>query len=220
MRAALRGSYLEFVIFNGTTEAYPEWFAYELYECSFTDESRFTFWVPDGERRPDYYEKQLVEDYSVFLRKPTGEVHLTSYETFEEMYHIFRYDDFTNSGIAAFREDIIEYVECQGGTLLQEYPDWFYEYYTEAVNLPDGETVYIHNAHDHDTSTDSIRSPYLSVNERGEVSVDDRSVFLRNRFGAIRAMYYKDFIKYYDPDPEINQLGEFEHAPRRRRIKR
>lgn len=214
MKAALRGSYVEFVIYNGVTERYPEWFANELYECTHTDESRFTFYVFQGERRPDYHEKQLIEDHSVFLRKPNGEVHLTDYDVFKSLYHVYIYDGFTNSGIAALKEDSIDYVECVGGVLLKEYPAWFYEFYTEAVNLPGGETVYIHDAHDHDTSYGKFRGPYLSVSENGEISIDSHSVFLRNRFGEIRAMYYHDFKRFYDPDPEINQLGEFEDVTR------
>src|SRR5437763_13558696 len=112
MRVALRGSYVEFVIFMGVTEKYPLWFEEELYECTYTDESRFTFWVPFNERNPDYYEKQLIEDYSVFLRKPNGEVHVTDYDIFTELYITFRYDAFTNSGRAALHEHCIEYVEC------------------------------------------------------------------------------------------------------------
>ena len=220
MRAALRGSFIEFVIYKGVTEYYPSWFAEELYECVYTDESRYTFYIPQGERPPDYPEKQLVDDYSVFLRKPSGEVHLTNYEVFEELYHIFKYDDVTNSGIAALIDDTIEYVECEGGYTLKEYPAWFYEYYTEAVNLPNGDLIFLKDAHDHDTSTDRIRGPYLEVGVNGDVTVDRRSAFLRNKFGEIRAMYYHDFVKYYDPDPEINQLGEFEDAPRPRRFKR
>lgn len=213
MRAALRGSYVEFVIYNGVTERYPDWFEEELYDCTYTDESRYTFYVAPRERRPDYHEKQLIEDYSVFLRKPDGEVHLTDYDIFKDMYHVYIYDAFTNSGIAAFKDDSIDYVECDGGVLLKEYPAWFYEYYTEAVNLPNGETFYIHDAHDHDTSCGNIRGPYLSVSEDGSISIDSRSVFLRNRYGEVRAMFYDDFIRFYDPDPEINQLGEFEDAP-------
>lgn len=220
MWAALRGSYIEYAIYNGLLERYPVWLAEELYECTYTDESRYTFYLPEDQRPPDYHEKQLVEDYTVFLRKPNGEIHVTDYEVFDELYKVFIFDQMTNSGIAAYREDCIEYVECQGGTILNEYPEWFYEFYTEAVNLPDGETVYIRDAHDHDTSTDRIRGPYLSVTDDGQVSVDSRSVFLRNRFGEVRGMLYSNFIRYYDDSPEINQLGEWEYVSEPRRGKR
>lgn len=221
MLAALRGSYVEFVVYNGVTERYPSWFSEELYDCTYTDESRYTFYAPPHQRDVDYYEKQLVEDYSVFIRKPNNMVHLTDWETFHSLYQEFRFDKFTNSGIAALQDDCIEYVECYGGIIAREFPEWFYEYYTEAVNLPQsGETIFLRDAHDHDTSTWDKRGPYLSVSETGEVSVDERSVFLRNRFGEIRPMLYTEFIKYYDDDPEINQLGEFEHGGRYRSIKR
>ena len=206
MKAALRGSYVEFVTFNGCTERYPEWFVEELYECCYTDESRYTFWVPADERRPDYYEKQLIEDYSVFLRKANGEIHLTDYDVFSDLYTAFRYDSFTNSGIAAFDKDCIDYVECTGGVLGTEYPMWFYEYFTEAVNLPQGETVFFH---DHNTSTNTTRGPFLEVSDDGQVSVDDHSVFMRNKIGEIKAMLYEDFIKYYDDNPELKRSGGF-----------
>lgn len=209
MKAALRGSYMEFVIYNGVTEKYPLWFEEELYECIYTDESRYTFWVPADERGSDYYEKQLIEDYSVFLRKPNGEIHLTDYDVFSEMYETFRYDAFTNSGIAAFEEDCIEYVECIGGVLSRNYPIWFYEFFTEAVNLPQGETVYFNNVHDCHLVDHNNRGPFLEVTEDGQVSVDDHSVFLRNKFGEIRGMLYDDFIVYYDDNPELHPMGGF-----------
>jgi len=208
MRAALRDGYVEFVIFNGVTEKYPLWFEKELDECTYTDESRFTFWVAADERKPDYYEKQLIEDYSVFLRKPNGEVHVTDYDVFQELYITFRYDAFINSGIAAFEDDCIDYVECRGGVLSKEYPLWFYEFFTEAVNLPQGETVYFHDANM--VNPGNGRGPFLEVTDDGQVSVDTHSVFLRNKFGEIRGMLYDDFIKWYDDNPKVHPMGGFE----------
>lgn len=206
MRAALRGSYVEFILFNGVTEKYPTWFEEEMYECIYTDESRYTFWAPADERTPDYFEKQLVEDYSVFIRKTSGEVHLTDFDVFSEMYTSFRYDAFTNSGIAAFNDDCIEYVECMGGVLSRDYPLWFYEFFTEAVNFPQGETIYFH---DHDTSTNSYRGPFLEVTDDNQVTVDEHSVFLRNKFGEVRGMLYRDFIRWYDDNPIVDPMGGF-----------
>lgn len=210
MRAAIRGSYVEFVIFNGVTERYPTWFIEELYDCTFVDESRFTFWVPSDERRIDYYEKQLVEDYSVFIRKTDGEIHVTDYDIFHTLYTTFRYDSFTNSGIAAFNEDCIEYVECSGGVLAKEYPSWFYEFFTEAVHFPQGESIFFNN---HNTSSGLERGPFLEVNDDGEVTVDERSVFLRNKVGEIKGMLYSNFIKWYDDDPKLgtNRVGGFKN---------
>jgi hypothetical protein len=105
MRAALRDSYIEFVLFMGMTEKYPLWFEKEMEYTVCQDENRYTFWVPMDERKPDYYDKQLVEDYSVFLRKPNGEVFVTDYDVFSSMYTTFYYNAFNNSGIAAFDED-------------------------------------------------------------------------------------------------------------------
>lgn len=200
MRAALHGSYVEFVIFMGITEKYPLWFEKELNECAYTDESRFTFWVNNEERRPDYYEKKLIEDYSVFLRKTNGETHITDYDTFQRLYITFKYDGFTNSGLAAFESDCIDYVECTGGMLSVAYPDWFYEYFTEMINLPDNETMFLS---DEPTQRVSINGgPFLEIDEYGGVSVDSHCVFLKNKFGEIKGMAYSDFIKYYEHDPD------------------
>jgi hypothetical protein len=204
MKAALRDSYIEFVLFMGMTEKYPLWFEKEMEYTVFQDESRYTFWVPMGERRPDYHEKTLVEDYSVFLRKPNGEVFVTDYDVFRGMYTTFQYNAFTNSGIAAFDDDCIEYVECKAGVLPAGYPNWFYEYFTEAINFPpDGETIYFYDSDRHrlTASRDSI---IVSVD--GEASVTSHCVFLRNKFGEIRGMRYDDFIKYYDPRPQLGGL--------------
>lgn len=197
MRAALRGSYVEYVLFQGMTERYPSWFKKEIDDSIYMDEHRYTFWIPTFDRKPDYYEKTLVEDYSVFLRKPNGEIFVTTYDVFVELYISLQYDGFTNSGIAAFEEDCIEYVECTPGILRQEYPKWFYEFFTEAINNPmldDDETYYFY-----DENKKLSASKRFIETTRGEACVSVHCVFLRNRRGEIRAMEYDDFLEYYDP---------------------
>lgn len=44
MRAALHGSYVDYVLYTGVTERYPLWFEKLLEDCTYTDESRFTIW--------------------------------------------------------------------------------------------------------------------------------------------------------------------------------
>ncbi len=201
MRVALRNSYVEYVLFSGVTEKYPPWFEDELYNTICLDDSRYTFWVNRYERTADYYEKQLVEDYSVFLRKPNGEIHVTDYDVFSDLYTAFTYNEFTHSGIAALHEDCIEYVECQPGVLPAGYPEWFYEYFTEAFNYPqDGTTFFLfdQNKHMPTASRDSIK-----ITADGDVEVTEHCVFLRNKFGEIRGMTYKQFLIYYDPKPRL-----------------
>jgi hypothetical protein len=183
MKAALRDSYIDYVIFMGVTEKYPRWFRKLLDDCTYTDESRFTIWVDKAERRPDYYEKQLIETYSVVLRKHSGEVHITDYDVFNNLYVVFRHDEFTNSGLAAYEEDCIEYVECHPGVHPSKYPEWFYEYYTEAINFP--------------PSDEGI----ILLNNDQTYELNERSVVLRNRFGEIKLMPYKNFRLYYDDSP-------------------
>lgn len=183
MRAALHGSYVEYVLFMGTAERYPQWFKDLLEASTYTDESRFTFWVFPEERRPDYYEKQLIEDYSVILRKSNGDVHITDYETFQDLYITFGYDAFTNSGIAAYEDDAIEYVECKPGVLDPGYPSWFYEYFTEAVNLP------------------SEFNGFMLFSDNDTIEVTTYTVVLRNKVGELMTMPYKKFKRYYDDRP-------------------
>lgn len=184
MRCALRGSYVEVVYYMGSNERYPDWFAEELYRCTFTDDSNFTFWVSDSSRKPDYHEKNLIEDYSVFIRKPNGEVHVTDYDTFKYLYYEFTFDRFNNCGLAAFYDDVIEYVECYPGNSIQSYPDWFHDHFSEAIwNHCDGETIFISNGDD--------------------ISVTEHTYFLQNKFGEISSMDYRTFTKYYDNNPEF-----------------
>ena len=201
MRVAFRNSYVEYVFFMGSTEKYPPWFAEELYDSTFEDESNFTFWVPMEERRPDYYEKQLVADYTVFLRKPNGEIHVTDYDVFQELYHVFKYDAFTNSGIAAYAQDCIEYVECRPGVLPTGYPEWFYAYFTEAFNYPqDEKTFFLYDTDQH--CLVAVRDS-IEVSAGGDVTVKEHCVFLHNKFGEIMGMTYDEFLKYYDDDPHF-----------------
>lgn len=202
MYVALRDSYVAYVIFSGVTEKYPSWFEEEIYHDNvIMDEDRYSFYVYSDERNMGYYEKQLIEDYSVFLRKPDGEVHVTDWDTFSELYRVFRFDEFTHSGLAALHGDCIEYVECQGGTLPKGYPIWFYDYFTEALNYPqDGETFFFYDSNRHTlkASRDSIE-----VTAGGDVTVTEHCVFLLNKHGEIRGMRYDEFLKYYDPNPTL-----------------
>lgn len=181
---------MEVAYYMGDNERYPDWFADELYHSTFTDESRFTFWLPDDQRNPDYFEKQLVGDHSVFLRKPTGEIHMTSFDVFQDLYVEFTYDAFTNSGLAAYHEDVIEWVECFGGEVVETgYPDWFYEWITEAVNYQDGDETVV-----------------IDVQGK-DVSILQHCAVLRNRFGELKVIDWSTFIKFYDIEPTVESLN-------------
>lgn len=204
MLAALRGSYVDYVNYMGLTEKYPVWFHRDVLDDIYMDESRYTFWIPESERPVDYYEKELVEQFSVFLRKPGGEIFCTTTDAFEELYTVFKYDAFENSGVAAFSEDVIKYVECYPGRLSKRYPDWFYEYFTESIHFPDQEeSIFIYEL---DTTNPPVQSRDIDIIEPldqdiCQVSVDEHCVFLCNHLGEIRHMLYSNFIKYYTPGP-------------------
>ena len=182
MFAALRGHYVQFVVFMGLAEPYPEWFIEEVSDRAFINESRFCFWTPPQEREADYYEKELIETFSVVVRKSNGDTHITEIDTFNDMYRVFTYDHGINGGIAAFNEDVIEYVECFGGGLIDMYPEWFYEHFTELLNNPKDNESYLFN-----------------IDGLGHITIKERCVVLRNRFGEVRQMSYGNFLKYYDP---------------------
>jgi hypothetical protein len=203
MKAALRGSYVEFVTFMGVTERYPPWFAEEIYDKVLINESNYAFWVYEHERTMDWYEKQLIEDYSVILRKPNGEFFVTDWDVFQDLYETFKYNVFTNSGIAALQEDCIDYVECQGGALSDGYPAWFYEYFTEALNYPEDEKTFFF--FDSEKKELKASRECIEVTAGGDVTVTEHCVFLHNKYGEIRGMRYDDFLKYYDPDPQIGE---------------
>jgi hypothetical protein len=186
MFAALRGTYVQFVIFMGVLEKYPRWFIEEIANRIVVDDSRYCFWTSPPERNHDYYEKDLIDDYSVVVRKSTGETHIMEVDTFHEMYNVFQYNAALNGGRAAFNEDCIEYVECAGGgvsgSALNHYPRWFYEYFTECLNYPDRGETYL-----------------LKLDDNDCVVVDQHCVFLRNKLGEVRQMPYLDFLKHYEP---------------------
>lgn len=215
MKAALIGSYVEYVIFEGVSERYPSWFQRAVLDDALQEAEVYTFWLPEEERTPAYYDKILVDDWAVFLMKPDGDIHRTSYDTFTDLYTVFEWTYYTNSGIAAYGEDCIEYVECHGGKLPDNYPDWFYEYFTEAINFPQGqETIFIYDTEQHKISASEQSHVKLDwfVMNHGQIVVTAHCVILRNRFGELRAMHYKEFLRHYDPGPRIwsNLESEFE----------
>jgi len=203
MIAALHEGVVDFVHFMGMTENYPKWFKREVLDDIFMDSERYTFWVPEDERRSYYYEQILVEDYCVFLRKPDGDVTCVSYEVFENMYTQLTYNAHSNSGVASFIEDTISYVECLPGLISNEYPDWFYEFFTEAVHFPTEESIFIY---DLDSTKPPITSSSMDIVEpldesTCQVFIDHHCVFLRNHLGEIRHMPYATFKKYYTSGP-------------------
>lgn len=181
----------------GVAEKYPKWFNRNVLDEIFMDSHRYTFWAPKDHRPPDYYDMTLVEDYSVFLMKPDGEVFCTTYDVFFKLYSVFKYNGFTNSGVAAYNDDCIEYVECRPGVLSDDHPDWFYEFFTEVANLPQEETVLMY---DKDQSLYAQAGSYI-IKLEDDITVDSHCVFLQNQFGEVRHMEYGDFIKHYNPGP-------------------
>lgn len=209
MRAVLHGGWVDYVIYMGITENYPDWFNKEVLNDIYMDESRFTMWQPEEERSWDYYEKDCIESDSVFLRKPNGEIFMTSKYVFDQLYVIFLYDGFSNYGVAAYRDDCIEYVECQPGVVSADHPDWFYEYFTEAVHFQDQkESIFIFDRSSPVVIGSSSNGVISLTGDVGQISVDSHCVFLRNFLGEIKHMEYSDFLKHYHPGP----IGGFSYG--------
>lgn len=177
--AALRESVVDYVIFSGEWEQYPSWFREEVLDGILVDENRYTRYIPKPNRAVDYYDKIMVEDYSVFLRKrDTGNIHCTTYDVFEDLYAVMDNNPRTNSGIAAFREDTIEIVECHGG-LPESYPSWFYNFFSDGRVIKDSEET------------------ILFYGDDREISITGHSYFLRNKNGQVAHMDSDTFDKYY-----------------------
>lgn len=176
--AALKEGVVDYVIFAGDHEQYPRWFREEVLDGILVDENRYTRYIPRPERSVDYYDKTLVENDTVFLRKPTLEVHCVSYDIFEELYIPLESNPRTNSGMAAFREDTIEVVECHGGVPMS-YPGWFYDYFSDGIVIQ---------------GTDQT---ILFYGEEREITVEGHCYFLRNRMGQIAHMDHETFSKYF-----------------------
>ena len=180
--AALREGVVDYVIFAGTwemtTSQYPRWFQEEVMDGILVDENRYTRYIEKPERSMDYYDKTLVDYDTVFLRKPDGDIHSTTYDVFEELYISLDTNPRTNSGIAAFREDTIEIVECHGG-LPEAYPSWFYNFFSEGIVIAD-----------HDETI-------LFYGDDREISIKGHCYFLRNKNGQIAFMEKETFDKYY-----------------------
>ena len=177
--AALREGVVSYVIYEGENEQYPRWFREEVLDGILVDESRYTRYIPRPERCVDYYDKTVVEHDTVFLRKPkSGDIHCTTYETFEDLYIPMDVNPRTNSGVAAFREDAIEVVECHGG-LPEAYPLWFYNFFSDGRVIKDSEET------------------ILFYGDDREISITGLSYFLRNKEGKIAHMDHETFNRYY-----------------------
>lgn len=166
----------------GIHENYPHWFKEVLYNQISFDGTNL-IWVDIRNPHSGYRHVVLYEDVSVFIRNKKGDIFVTDYTIFNTLYEEFKWDRFENSGLAALREDCIDFVECIGGGVIGEYPDWFYEFFTEYIVFPSDST--------------SIFIKGLD----GEFTVTHHMVFLRNRFGEIMTLGYDEFIKIYDPNP-------------------
>ena len=177
--ASLKEGVVDYVIFAGEDEQYPAWFKREVLDGILVDENRYTRYIPRPERNMDYYDKTIVDNDTVFLRKPnSSDVHCTSYETFEGLYVSLESNPRTNSGVAAFREDSIEIVECFGG-LPSAYPSWFYDYFSDGIVINDyDETI-------------------LFYGDDREISIIGHCYFLKNQRGQIAFMDHETFDKYY-----------------------
>lgn len=176
--AALKEGVVDYVIFSGEFEQYPRWFIEEVIDGILVDENRYTRYIPKPNRTVDYYDKTMVEHDSVFLLKEDGDIHCTTYDTFEELYIPLENNPRTNSGVAAFREDTIEIVECHGG-LPEAYPSWFYDFFSEGIVIKD------------------LNETILFYGGEREISIKGHSYFLRNKQGQVAHMEPDTFDKYY-----------------------
>lgn len=211
--AARYDSYVDYVIFDGQCERYPKWFEEDVLEDIVMDASRYTRWMPKEERPTDYFDKTVVERDSVFLRKHDGTIHVTDYYVFSNLYYVFYYNDYLNHGVAAYEDDIIEYVECLPGVLPFESPDWFYEYFTEAANLVDEETILWNSSFDVGTEVHGlIWSDHMDGSGEGEIVVDVHCVFLRNFAGSVMYLPWKYFINDFNPGPVNSEFDELDRG--------
>lgn len=177
--AALKEGVVDYVIFAGENEQYPAWFKEEVIGGILVDENRYTRYIPQPERSVDYYDKTIVEHSTVFLRKPQSrDIHCTSYDVFEDLYISLEVNPRTNSGVAAFRDDAIEIVECHGG-LPGAYPSWFYDYFSDGMVI------------------ESRDETILFYGDDRELSIVGHCYFLRNRRGQIAFMDHEAFDKHY-----------------------
>lgn len=209
--AARHEAYVDYVLYDGQIAKYPDWFYEEVLDDIVMDASRYTRWIPREQRAPDYHDKTVVERDSVFLRKHDGRIHMTDYATFQQLYYVFYHNDFLNHGVAAFEEDTIEYVECKPGALPFESPDWFYEYFTEAVNLPDEETILWNESFNVKTKTEGlIWSGFMDGTDEGEIVVDHHCVFLRNFAGSIMYLPWEYFIQDFNPGPKEQEFEDLD----------
>ena len=218
MLAVLHGGTVEYVIYMGMSEKYPKWFKREVLDDISMDAHRYTTWLPREERPWDYYEKTLVENFSVFIKKENGDLHCTDYDIFTKLYKTLSYFSFTNSGTAAYKEDCIDCVILEPGVLCEEYPNWFYEFFTESVTFPnEDESILVYDLWSYGGCKEPLNGviKFQTKNEDknhiltdglGYISIYEKSVFLKNKFGEIRHMDYVDFIRHYDLGPDDEQL--------------
>lgn len=109
MIAAFKSTAIDYAIFNGLTERYPEWFEKIVVDHTYVDEFGFSIYGLDS----------LVEGYDVFVRNSKGEVKKLDYELFDNSYLTI------NDRIAVPRASTIEYLIYDG--VKSNYPGWFVE---------------------------------------------------------------------------------------------
>lgn len=175
MYAAMKNSVVEFVIFEGLTSSYPEWFHSEVLNYSYLDEDSYVIYPKafcTAEDMDDCAD-MLVEEYDVFVRNGRYDIRKISLDLFYEYYQDL------GLGHAAPKGDLIEFFIFKTDRSQQgRIPTWIKEMVSEGIVM-------------------SLNGCVMFYDTRGEIAMSPTCVFLRNNKGDVIYLETYKFSEFY-----------------------
>ena len=175
MFAAMKDSVVEFVIFDGLTSSYPDWFHSEVLDHSYLDEDCYVIY-PKAFATADNMDDcadMLIEDYDVFVRNGRRDIRKISIDLFNDYYQDL------GLGHAAPKSDMIEFfIFKTDGSQQGRIPGWIREMVREGI-------------------VTSIHGCVMFYDARGEIAMSPTCVFLRNNAGDVIYLETYKFSEFF-----------------------
>lgn len=181
MFAALKGTIIEAVLYGTQDDVYPKWLREEVIDELFEDSTGELQYRLTDETDDDFKWFTFEPYETVILRNKYKDIYTTLLERFEKLYNEI------GPGLAALKEDCVEYYILTKDTNLKDIPKWI------KSRIDDDGVLYM----DNDLKWWDSSYPYGDFKH----SVQIPCMFIRNTKGEIRQITVGEFERCFDaPD--------------------
>ena len=180
MYAALKGSFLEAVLYRGTVngEVYPPWFVSDVIEGrQWRDDSGRIFYILSDETDDQFEYVELVPGVTMAIKNRFNEIYFSTIDAIMDAYLP------VGPNMIAAPADTVEFFVFKQDDFKNGIPNWVYgliSFGIISINADPRATVFF----------DEDKQSYVSLYPSG--------ILIRNKNGSVRCLSQEMFNKYFD----------------------